>query len=54
VELLGFLLFVHHDPQCSIVEVGHEDRFRTIHYDPQALEHYGKLRNPSSQTCLAC
>ena len=57
---LGSLLVVRPDPRRSIVEVGREDSLRTIDHEegciasaptgghPQALEHHGELRNPSS------
>ena len=48
------------DPRRSIIEVGWEDSLKTVDHEewcvagglargrPQALEHHGKLRNPSS------
>ena len=57
---LGSLFIVRPDPRCSIVEVGREDNLGTIDHEewrvaggsagghPQALEHRGKLDDPSS------
>ena len=57
---LGSLFVVRPDPRRSIVEVGWEDSLRTVDHEewhvagspargcPQALEHYGKLDEPSS------
>ena len=57
---LGSLFVVRPDPWRSIVEVAQEDSLRTIDHEewgvasgpagghPQALEHRGKFRDPSS------
>ena len=57
---LGSLFIVRPDLRRSIIEVGREDSLGTIDHDewcvasglargrPQALEHHGKLRDPSS------
>ena len=57
---LSSLFIVCPDPRRSIIEVGQEDGIRTIDHEewcvasglargrPQALEHRGKLRDPSS------
>jgi len=60
VGCLGSLFVIRPDPRCSIVEVGQEDSLGAVDHEerrvasglirslPQALEHRGKLRNPSS------
>ena len=57
---LDSLLVVRLDPRCSIVKVGWEDSLGTVDHEegcvaggpaggrPQALEHHGKLHDPSS------
>ena len=57
---LGSLFVVHPNPRCSIVEVGREDSLGTVDHEewcvadgltrgcPQAPEHRGKFRDPSS------